>query len=184
MIDFQNLGLGDLGAGAKTFSDGGASITAEGFSASGPVDLWAKVSGSPSETGLGLANDSAAHEILPGSFVQLDLGTLAPPGSTLTLVVTGSIQSGESAEVFHGTTSGTLGGSTTGITAGSVSGEQQSYTITGLTTGFLDITAGAGNILLDSVTVVTPNVPDGGTTIVLLGGAITALGLIRRKLMA
>ena len=181
MINFQDHGTGDLGSGPITFTENGASITAEGFGP-GNHDLYAKFTmGNLSETGLGLANDTVDHEILPGSFIQLDLASLLPKGSVLTLLVTGSIQAGESAEVFLGTTSGTIG--STPVAGNGVSGARESFNITA-TTGFLDITAGAGNILLDSVTVVTPNVPDGGTTIVLLGGAITALGLIRRKLMA
>jgi hypothetical protein len=178
-IDFQNHGTGNLGVTTDTFSDGGASIVASGFSATGPVDLWVK-SGSPSETGLGLANDTTDHEILPGSFIQLTVPP-APPGSTLKLVVTGSIQSGESVEVFFGATSGTIG--STPITGGSVSGDQQTFLIpAGDQSGFIDVTAGAGNILLDSAVVTIPNVPDGGLTIALLGGALTALGLARRKL--
>jgi hypothetical protein len=181
-IDFVNLGLGDLGSGAKTFSDGGASIVAQGFSASGPVDLYAKDGGTSSEHGLGLANDSADHEIMSGSFIQLTVPP-GPPGSTLKLVVTGSIQSGESAEVFFGTTSGTLG--STSIAGGPVIGEQQVFIIpAGDQSGFIDVTASAGNILLDIAVVTIPNVPDGGLTIALLGGAITALGLIRRKLIS
>jgi hypothetical protein len=180
-ITFLENGLGDLGSGAKTFTDGGASITAQGFSASGPVDLWAKQSGDPAETGLGLANDPTDHEIFPGSFIQLTVPP-GPAGSTLKLVVTGSIQSGEGALVWFGTTSGTIG-LTPVPPAGGVSGDQQTFNIpAGDQSGFIDITASAGNILLDSAVVTVPNVPDGGLTIALLGGALTALGLARRKL--
>jgi hypothetical protein len=41
----------------------------------------------------------------------------------------------------------------------------------------------SGNVNVPGV-VVPPVVPDGGATLILLGGAVSALGLIRRKLMA
>jgi hypothetical protein len=179
-INFQQNGTGDLGAGAKTFTQDGVSLTAQGFSASGGVDLWAKTSGDPTETGLGLANDPNDHEILPGSFVQLTVPPSGVSGAILTLIMTGSIQSGEIVDVRFGNTSGTLGTTVIGTQTG---GGTASFTIPS-GTGFVDVTSDAGNVLLDAAVITTPNVPDGGTTIVLLGGAITALGLIRRKLMA
>ena len=176
-IDFQNNGTGNLGVTTDTFSDNGASIVASGFSASGPVNLWVKNAGGD-ETGLGLANDTVDHEILPGSFIQLTLPP-GPPGSTLKLVVTGSIQALEQVEVFSGPNAGVLNSTPVGSQVG---GETATFTIAPGTTGFIDITSGTGNVLLDSAVVTVPNVHDGGLTIALLGGALTALGVARRKL--
>jgi hypothetical protein len=183
-INFQEDGTGDLGIGARTFTESGIGLAAQGFSAAGAVDLWEKVTpGDPTETGLGLANDLNDHEILPGSFIQLSLPPIGVPGAVLTLVLTTSVQAGETVEVTFGDISGVLGSAvmSPGPQTGSIS---SSYTIPLSSHPFVDITALGGNVLLDGAVITTPNVPDGGTTIVLLGGAITALSLIRRKLIS
>jgi hypothetical protein len=183
-IDFQQHGSDvDLGT-ISTFTPSGTpvSLTAEGFGPSGPVDLWAKADGA-GETGLGLVNDpSGEHEIVPGSFVQLDLSgahALQPPGATITLILTGSVQSGEIVHIFSSSTSGVLGSTS----LGSATGNDMTFPISGVTSGYIDITSDNGNVLLASAVVNYPSVPDGGLTITLLGGALTALGLARRKLM-
>jgi hypothetical protein len=182
-INFQEDGTGDLGSGSKTFTENGISLTAQGFSATGAVDLWEKVtSGDPTETGLGLANDPE-HEILPGSFIQLNLPPTGVAGAVLTLIMTTSIQAGETVEVTFGDTSGVFGSAV--MPPGPLTGSVTSiYTIPLSSHPFVDITALGGNVLLDGAVIITPNVPDSGSTIVLLSGVITALGLIRRKLIS
>ena len=168
----------------STFTDGGASLMAAGFGPGGPVDLYAKyTSGDPSETGLGLVNDpSGEHEIIPGSFIQLTVPP-SPAGSTLELIIAGSVQSTESALVKFTTTAGSFGGTTIVGTAGPGT-DQVKFIIGALGNGYSDISAGSGNVLLDSATILLPTVPDGGTTVAMLGGALTLLGLARRKLIA
>jgi hypothetical protein len=183
-INFQELGSNlDLGPGAKTFTAGGVSLTAQGFSLTGDVDLWAKLtSGDPSETGLGLAND-ADHEIHKGSFIQLSIPPTGVAGAVLTLLTSGSLQGTETVAITFGDTSGTLGGFPPPGNTHS-GGGVFTFTIPSSIHPFLDITGTLGNVLLDSVVITFPTVPDGGMTIMLLGGAVTALGLIRRKLIA
>ena len=169
-----------------TFTDGGASLTAAGFGPNGPVDLYAKfTSGDPTETGLGLVNDpSGDHEITVGSFIQLTVPP-SPAGSTLDLIIAGSVQANETALVFFGTANGVLGATPILGSAGP-GADQTMYSIGpfGAGPGYIDITAGNGNVLLDSATVTVPPVPDGGMTVAMLGGALSLLGLVRRKLVA
>jgi hypothetical protein len=183
-INFQEAGTGDLGSGSKTFTENGVSLTAQGFSATGAVDLWEKVtSGDPTETGLGLAKDADNHEILPGSFIQLSLPPTGVAGAVLTLIMTTSIQAGETVEVTFSDTFGVLGSAV--MPPGPLTGSVTSiYTIPLSSHPFVDITALGGNVLLDGAVITTPNVPDGGSTIVLLGGVVAAFGLIRRKLVS
>jgi hypothetical protein len=178
-INFQEDGTGDLGVGPKIFTESGASLTVQGFSATGGVDLWEKVtSGDPTETGLGLANDADNHEILPGSFIQLSIPPTGVAGVVLTLVMATSIQAGETVEVTFGDASGVLG--STVLLPGPLTGTgTSSYTIPPSSHPFIDITALSGNVLVDAAVITTPTVPDGGTTILLLGGVSTILGLCR-----
>ena len=169
-----------------TFTDGGASLMAAGF---GPgvlnsVPLFAKfTTGDPTETGLGLLNDpSGEHEITVGSFIQLTVPP-SPPGSVLNLIIAGSVQSGESAVVSFNLAPGTLGGGVP-ITGTAGPGPDQTMFTISSGAGFIDITAGSGNVLLDSATVTVPQIPDGGMTVAMLGGALTLLGFARRKLVA
>ena len=72
--DFSNYGAGDLLANTKTFTAGGQSISAYGYTtALAQVDLWYK-NDSSGETGLGLANHPY-HEIMAGNFISLMMPT-------------------------------------------------------------------------------------------------------------
>ena len=180
-INFQEHGNNmDLGAGAVTFTESPISLTAQAFGPNG--NLFSKfTSGDPTETGLGFANESQ-HEIAPGDFIQLTLPPTGPAGSVLTLILTGSLQGTETVSLRSSDTSGVLG---TEFASHSGDGNFL-FTIpsSALSHGFLDVTANSGDVVLAAATVTFPLVPDGGTTIALLGGAITALGLIRRKLIS
>jgi VPDSG-CTERM motif len=169
----------DLGT-TSTFSQGGLSLTASGFlTAGGSTHLYAKSLGT-TETGLGLTHDpSGDHEITPDDFVQLWLPTTPP--STFTMVVAASVQPGESALVYFNTAAGTLTGATL---LGTITTEGGSVTIpAGDQIGFIDITAGSHNVLLESATF-TPTVPDGGSTIALLGVALVGIEGLRRMVGA
>src|SRR6266403_1535654 len=166
-FDFQSNGQNVNLGPTSTFTVGGFSLTASGFLTSGgPTDLYAKfTSGNPSETGLGTALDSSEHEILTTDFIQLTLPTTPP--SNFSMVLLASVQAGEQAKVYFTTTPGTLTGATL---IGTITSADGSVTIpAGDQTGFIDITAGAANILLESATV---NVPDSGSAVALLGIAL------------
>ena len=177
---FQENGSNiDLGP-TSTFTSGGFSLTASGFlTAGGTTNLFAKDLGG-TETGLGTTSDpSGQHEIVTTNFVQLTLPT-APP-SNFSMVLLTSVQTGESAQVFFTTTPGTLAGATL---IGTVSNVNGSISIpAGDQTGFIDITAGAANVLLAGAQITT-SVPDGGSTVALLGVALTAVEGVRRILRA
>ena len=167
---FLEDGTGDLGSPTATFTEDGISLTA---TSSGP-NLFAKTGGGD-ETGLGLAGTSD-NEITSSTFIQLTVPTV--PVSSLQLLFLGSVQSGEMAQIYFSTTLGTLGS-----LIGTVNADG-SFDVSGLGPGYIGIAGGGtggANVLLDSV---TATIPDGGTTVVLLGSSLTALGFMRRKLLA
>ncbi len=174
--NFQENGPGDLGA-TSTFTESGFSLTASGFLTSGgTVDLFAKNLGA-GEIGLGTTGDpSGQHEIVTSDFVQLTLPTTPP--SNFQMVIGGSVTNGETMQVWFTTTAGTLGGTLLGTitaTGGTVTVPSTDQS------GFIDITAGNGNVLLSSVTIST-TVPDGGSAVALLGIALAAIEGVRRTL--
>jgi VPDSG-CTERM motif len=177
--NFQENGSNlDLGA-TSTFTEGGFSLTASGFLTSGgATDLYAKSLGS-GEVGLGTNIDpSNQHEIITSDFVQLTLPT-SPP-SNFQMVIGGSVTNGESMKVFFNTTAGTLTGATL---LGTITSTGQFVTVPGADqTGFIDITAGSGNVLLSSATITSLTVPDGGSAVALLGIALAAVEGLRRAL--
>ena len=179
-FDFQSSGSNlNLGT-TETFTVGGISLTASGFLTNGtPTDLFAKFTlGNPSETGLGTTHDpSGQNEIVTDDFVQLTLPTTPP--SNFSMVLLASVQGGESAKVYFTTTPGTLTGATL---IGTITNADGSVTIpAGDQTGFIDITAGAVNILLASATISTP---DSGSAVALLGIALAGIEGVRRVLRA
>jgi len=172
----SNLDLGPT----STFTSGGFSLTASGFlTAGGTTNLFAKNLGG-TETGLGTVSDpTGQHEITTANFVQLTLPTTPP--SNFSMVLLTSVQTGESAKVFFTTTPGTLAGATL---IGTVSDANGSISIpAGDQTGFIDVTAGAANVLLEGAEITT-TVPDGGSTVALLGVALTAVEGARRMFRA
>jgi len=176
---FQENGSNvDLGP-TSTFTVGGFSLTASGFLTSGgPTDLYAKFTlGNPSETGLGTNIDSE-KEVNTTDFIQLTLPTTPP--SNFSMVLLASVQSGEQAKVYFTTTPGTLTGATL---IGTITNADGSVTIpAGDQTGFIDITAGAANILLESATI--SSVPDSGSAVALLGIALAGIEGVRRAFRA
>ena len=178
-FDFQSSGNNvNLGT-TETFTVGGISLTASGFLTNGtPTDLFAKFTlGNPSETGLG-TNIDAEKEVNTTDFIQLTLPTTPP--SNFNMVLLASVQFGEQAKVYFTTTPGTLTGATL---IGTITNADGSVTIpAGDQTGFIDITAGAANILLESATV--SSVPDSGSAVALLGIALAGIEGVRRAFRA
>ena len=193
-----------LGTSA-TFTESGYAITANGYYGSNPMfsgtqgsmtlndtgdsHLAAKyTSGNQAETGLGIWYNSD-NEINANHAVTLNLSSLYSAGilngATLGL---GSMQYGEKSAVY---------GSTDGINWTYLATISQ-YGNTAMNTYSLDGTYdwigvtetggnqnGDHNVLITGLTVPGSNVhstPDGGTTALLLGAALSGLALLRRKL--
>ena len=179
------------GTGAKgkveTFTESGVSVTAYGYAKNSSgiyvqSKLYAK-NGGAGETGLGMKADSD-HEINPKQFVQLLLNT---PGYTLDSLYFDSVQPGEFAKIYYSNTLGVLG-----TYLGTVS-SNTSFDVSAYSTYYIGVTASGingKNVLIHSLTAnVTqnpppPSVPDGGSTVLLLGGVLAGLGLMRRKILA
>ena len=173
---FLENGAGNKGP-SETWTVDGLSLTAYGFNASGATDLWAK-NGGTGENGLGLAEDPTGdHEISTNDFVQLAVPT-TPPSTFLSALLL-SVQGGEIAKIYWSTTLGSLG-----TYLGSISNSDGTFFIDSTyqhATGYFGVTAGAANVLLGGATF-EQNVPDGGMTIMLLGGALAGIQILRRKL--
>jgi hypothetical protein len=184
VIDFSANGNNNALGTTSTFTQGGISITAYGFGPSSAVNLYSKNQGGGGENGLGLVNDPAAqNEITVGSFIQLGLPTT--PATLVNLVLLESNTLQESATIWWSTTLGSLG-SQIGTVLASADGTGN-FTLPALYangTGYLGISAGSGNVLLGALDVTPRSAPDGGATLILLGSAMSAIGLIRRKLVA
>jgi hypothetical protein len=166
---------------SQTYNVSGVTITAYGFSSGGATHLYAK-NDSALESGLGLANDpSGQHEITKGSFVQLDISQLAAKGFTSASIFVNSVQPGESWDLFASNTLGKLG--TLEISNSQVANKAVSIS-SWLKFKYISLTAhfkGQDNVLLGQITA-GKSVPDSGSTVTLLFGALCGLGFLRSKL--
>jgi hypothetical protein len=175
----SNVNLGPT----STFTEGGLSLTASGFLiAGGTTALYAKnvgPIGGSGEMGLGTASDPTGdNEITTADFVQLTLPTTPP--SIFNVALLASVQQGEQAKVYFTTTAGSLTGATL---IGTITNADGSVTIPGADqAGFIDITAGSANVLLQSATFTA--VPEGSSTIAFLGiGGVALAGIASLRRM-
>jgi len=158
IFDFQEHGQNvDLGT-SSTFTEGGLTIIASGFTTGGtPSDLYAKLtSGDPTETGLGMANDIPDHEIDTTHFIQLDFSG-ARPASSVTITIS-SIQAGppdEGAIIYATKTPGALVGASIIAILDGTGGTVQNVDVTTFVNAgyFIDVQASAGNVLIQTVSV-------------------------------
>jgi hypothetical protein len=165
----NNVNLGT----SSTFTQGGSQLEAWALG-SAPGDLYAKNHGGD-ENGLGLTSDPTGdNEITKGQYVQI----LGLAGFDITSIAIGSDTPPDGATIYWSSTAG-LGGLHL-ITTLSADG---SVNLSAFAGDYITVGASAGNVLLDSATGVQ-TVPDGGSTVLLLGSVLTGLGLIKRKLMA
>ncbi len=178
MENGTNVNLGNV----STFVESGYSLTAYGFVLPGrPSPLWAKDTPAANETGLGMYNDKGwDHEIDNIHFVQLDT-VITPAGLDFNAMFLNSIQLNEDAGVYGSNTLGSLGTQLLTLASnGSV--DLTPY----LSYRYIGVTAvgsyGQANVLISSLT--ATSVPDGGTTALLLGLGLIAVGFITRRLRA
>jgi serine-aspartate repeat-containing protein C/D/E len=104
-----NLPSGILGT-SQAYTVNGIAITAYGFNNGGTArKLYGKNQGG-NESGLGIAGTAAgANEIDVTTFVQLDLENLRTSGATNATMTVGSVQVGESYNVYGSNTLGSVG---------------------------------------------------------------------------
>ena len=163
---------------SSTFLSGGASMTAY---ASPGQTLYAK-DGGAGEQGLGITSDPTGNnEIWGSTFIQL----LALGGLPTLNISFGSTDNGEIANIYSSTVLGSLGtliGSVNSNTTFNIASIYQNTYIAVAAGGNAE--DGVPNVLLATATVNTATAPDGGTTIAMLGAALSAASLIRRKLVA
>jgi hypothetical protein len=176
-FNFAAFGTGDI-CHTDTFLAGAISMQAWGFTgnASSPnTDLWYKADGGD-ETGLGLSNDTVDHEVQGTSFLQFTAANVA----TISI---GSVQSGETYQLYGSNTLGTLGTKIGSLGTADVTNLNLAA-IDGTWT-YVSLFAPTGNVLLDSATASAPVVPEPGTSTMLMTlGVVGLLAFGRRKLFA
>jgi hypothetical protein len=168
---------GDVNLGASsTFTQSGSQVEAWALG-SNPGDLYAKNHGGD-ENGLGLTSDpSGDNEITPGKYIQI----LGLGGFDITSISIGSDTPPDGAAVYWSSASGIGGLHLIGDY-----GSDQTVNVSAWGSDYITLGATDGNVLFDTAVGNQPvtTVPDGGSTVLLLGSVLTGLGLIKRKLMA
>jgi hypothetical protein len=172
-INFLENGSSVALGSQSTFTESGASLTA--YASSGST-LFAKATG-PGETGLGITSDpSGDNEIWGQTFVQLLSSTSG--GFDVTSIGVSSVQTPDVAGIYFSAVQGVLG-----VQIGTLLADG-SFSIASIyQNGYIGVAAVPGNVVLASATG-NASVPDGGTTVAMLGLGLTAVGLLRRKLAA
>jgi hypothetical protein len=189
----------NYGVGSKSFtSTGGVTITAYGYNNAGTLggpantyyDLYGKyTTGDPTETGLGFANE-IDHEIDNTGYIELDLNNIAD-GTLLSLAV-GSIQTGESYNLYKATVQGgtSAGGANPGGNLSLLVANPPSDTLTNspflftktASFRYIAVEAQAADVLIGSLSSVAPE--PGYYAVLLIGVAGLAGVAIRRRRLA
>ena len=175
--------LGNIG-NTETYTNGGLSVYASGFTAIGhTTDLYGKHSGGD-ENGLGLADDpSGEHEIHYGSgFVQLDVHGLFGKVKASSLEFgTNSTTGGEAWAVYGTNTAGTLSGSSL-LVSGSSEGL---HFLSGLGLfkyyDFVETSKKGGENFLITELQATSGTPEPATWAMMFIGLAFVGGALRRK---
>ncbi len=171
---------GNLGPTA-TFTSGGVSITATGYSMAGAANttaLYAKIGSTPDEVGLGLAS-LPDEEIGGTAFIQFNVSKLMP-GFSAPMVTVGSLQTGENFEICGSKAAGSMGAcsspfmATTDAIASATFPNWGSYS-------YYSIFSPKGNSLIDSITASTVSAIPEPASLALFGFGLLAAGAFFRK---
>lgn len=181
---------------SQVFTEQGFSITARGYNNQGgqgvATELFYKnrpPSGGATETGLGLA--SSPHNEVNGSasgpvnFIQLDLRSILQQGATNGMIAVGSLQEGESFQLFGSNAEGQLGIAITGLFTGLAFDDKFVAIPDFGAFSFISIT-GAGadsNVLPTRFSADITPIPEIGTVLPIFGlmVAVGATHILRRR---
>jgi hypothetical protein len=180
--DFSSGTVGNVGSSNESFTSGGFTVAAKGYSSSSnSTNLFGK-NDSGDEKGLGL-NGFSDNEIAGNGFIQLDLSALV--GFTNFKISFGSATDGETWNVSE---CGTVGSLCAGsLISGTNEGTLNSFVVGNVaTTGrYLDIKAvhSGDNVLLFKLTADTPSVPEPSTVsfMVLSGLLLCGVSFLKAK---
>jgi hypothetical protein len=170
---------GNMGS-SHIFTVKGGNITATGYSNTGVTsNLYFKNNGGD-ETGLGLAG-MPANEISGTGFVQFGFGSFPTGANGATQLQLGSVESGESYNVYGSNIAGTQG-----TLLGSGNSAQTTFTLpTSQPYQYVSVSAPKGNVLVQGIQAATSavSVPEPGILFLLLTGMLGMIGaaaLLRR----
>jgi hypothetical protein len=180
-----NNPAGDLGTYTHDYVSNGLTITATGYTLSSGVyvhtNLYGKVSGDPSENGLGLTKNSSDFEITSSDFIQLDMSNiLALKPFNVTIA---SVQTGEGFVVYGSNTDGAVvkdASHQLGSGSGTASAIETISIADLANYKYLDVTASSADVLLTSVSVTSP-VPEPSSLAILAIGAVGLAGYRWRR---